>query len=106
MPIDQHDSRIKHPQSIDERLRQYPQLQQRIEELLDVVDNSNGDASKADEAEELLFEELRRMGQDALTAWAERKHSRLVKAYDRRSDLTRKEKKASTGTPATAKSKS
>ena len=98
MPTHQ-DSPTKRHQSLDERLRQYPQLQQRIEELLDVVENSNGDAAKADEAEELLFAELRRMGQDALSAWADRKHSRLIKEYDLRSDLSRKQKKGSTGTP-------
>ncbi|HKP84830.1 MAG TPA: hypothetical protein VJZ26_01960 [Blastocatellia bacterium] len=99
------DSQTKRAQSIDERLRQYPQLQKRIEELLDVVENSNGDAVKADEAEELLFEELRRMGQDALTAWAERKHSRLIKECDSRSDLSRKQKKDSTGTPDSGESR-
>ena len=105
MPIDQHKPQMKPSQSIDERLRNYPQLQQRIEALLDIVENSQGDANKADEAEELLFQELRLMGQSALTSWADRKHSRLVKESDRRSDLTRKQKKDSTGTHATAKSK-
>jgi hypothetical protein len=100
MPTRRQQAQTIRTQSIDERLRQYPQLQQRIEELLDVVDNSNGDAAKADEAEELLFEELRRMGHDALTAWADRKHSRLVKESDQRTDLSRKEKKDSTGTLA------
>jgi hypothetical protein len=105
MPTRRRDSQTKPAQSIDERLRQYPQLQQRIEELLDVVENSNGDAAKADEAEELLFEELRRMGQDALTAWAERKHSRLIKEYDSRGDLSRKQKKDSIGIPASGESR-
>lgn len=105
MPTRRQAPQTKTAQSIDERLRQYPQLQQRIEELLDVVENSNGDAAKADEAEELLFEELRRMGQDALTAWAERKHSRLIKECDSRSDLSRKQKKDSTGTPASGESR-
>lgn len=105
MPIDQHKLQMIPAQSIDERLQKYPQLQQRIEALLDIVENSAGDANKADEAEELLFQELRRMGQSALTSWAERKHSRLVKESDRRSDLSRKQKKGSTGTPAMGKSK-
>jgi hypothetical protein len=82
-----------------ERLQQHPDLLARIEELLDVVDNSTGDATKADEAEQRVFEELRRIGQVALQAWAERKHNLIEIDCNSRSDLTRKEKKLSTGIP-------
>jgi TolA-binding protein len=105
MSAHRQNSQTKRAQSVDERLQKYPQLQKRVEELLDLVENSNGDVVKADEAEELLFEELRRMGQDTLTAWAERKHSRLIKECDSRSDLSRKQKKDSTGTPASGESR-
>jgi hypothetical protein len=76
-----------------ERLRRYPELQARMEALLDVVENASGDVVKADEAEERVVKEIRPMGQEALQAWAERKQRRVEAEYDRRRDVTRKEKK-------------
>src|SRR5215510_9045957 len=76
------------------RLQRHPELQAKFDALLDIVDNAAGDALKADEAEQLVFEELRRMGQQAIQAWAERKQQRVEADCDARSDLGRKEKKA------------
>ena len=76
------------------RLRRHPELQAKFDALLDIVDNAAGDALKADEAEQLVFEELRRMGQQAIQSWAERKQQRVEADCDRRSDLARKQKKA------------
>jgi transcriptional regulator GlxA family with amidase domain len=77
------------------RLQRHPELQAKFDALLDIVDNASGDALKADEAEQLVFEELRRMGQQALQSWANRKQQRVEADSDARSDLARKEKKAS-----------
>jgi len=76
-----------------ERLQRHPQLRAKFESLLDVVENASGDVVKAHEAEERVFEELRQMGRDAIQAWAERKHQKLVADCDARSDLSRKQKK-------------
>lgn len=76
------------------RLQRHPELQAKFDALLDVVENAAGDANKADEAEQRVFEELRQMGQQAIQAWAERKHQRVEADFDARSDLGRKEKKA------------
>ena len=75
------------------RLQRHPELQAKVEALLDIVDNAAGDALKADEAEQLVFEELRLMGQQAIQAWAERKQQRVEADSDARSDLARKQKK-------------
>jgi hypothetical protein len=77
------------------RLQRYPELQAKLDALLDVVENASGDATKADEAEQRLFEQLRLMGQQAIQAWAERKQQRIESDCDTRSNLARKEKKAS-----------
>ena len=77
------------------RLQRHPELQAKFDALLDIVDNASGDALKADEAEQLLFEQLRRMGQQAIQSWPERKQQRVEADSDARSDLARKEKKAS-----------
>ena len=81
------------------RLQRYPELQAKVDALLDLVENAAGDATKADEAEQRVFEELRQMGQQAIQAWAERKQQRIETDCDARSDLARKEKKASLADP-------
>lgn len=52
--------------SLEERLAAYPQLRERIEKLVDVMENSTGDVVLADEAERRVIEEVRQMGQDVL----------------------------------------
>lgn len=82
---------------IAERLRLYPELQAGVQEYLDVVENCDGDVAKADEAEARLVDLMRRMGRDAMQAWAERKNEKVTTEADKRSDWGRKEKKGSTG---------
>jgi hypothetical protein len=93
------------PQDFLERLQRHPDLQAEFESLLLVVENSEGDVVKADQAEELVAQRLQLLGQQAIQSWANRKNQKLQAESDSRSDLTRKEKKDSTGTPATGKSK-
>lgn len=52
------------------RLNQHPELRERMESLLNVVENAAGDCTKADDAERYVIEELRKMGSEALHAWA------------------------------------
>ena|SRR5436853_7763172 len=94
------DSKVRRATTSElaERLRGYPELQTHIEECLDVVENSNGDVAKADEAEYRLIELLRQMGQAAMQGWAECKRAKVEQESDKRSDLVRREKKGSTGT--------
>jgi hypothetical protein len=93
------DSRIPRASASElaERLRQHPELQARIEEYLDIVDNCGGDVAKADEAEHRLIELMRKMGLEGMQAWAERKRLKVEQESDKRSDLVRREKKGSTG---------
>lgn len=42
------------------RLKQHPKLRKRMESLLDVVENTAGDYTKADDAERHVIEELRK----------------------------------------------
>ena len=81
-----------------ERLEQYPELEALLEEALDLIENTSGDVVKADEAEDRAVEWVRKSGRGLLQAWAERKHRKVEAESDPRSDLTRKEKKGSTGT--------
>jgi len=89
---------IKRAEILAQRLLQHPHLHSRLEALLDVVENADGDVLKADEAEQRVIEELRQIGHEALQAWAGRKLSRVISESEKRGDLSRKEKKTSTGT--------
>ena len=75
------------------RLAQHPELRARFEEILALAENERGEANTADEAEELAVEQVRRLGQELMQSWAERKHARLVQEYDTRRDTRRKGKK-------------
>ncbi len=59
-----------HKNSIEERLNKHPQLKKRIEQLLKVVENANGNFQKANDAEQRVIEELRKMGNEVLHNWA------------------------------------
>jgi hypothetical protein len=54
------------------RLNHHPQLRERMETLLKVVENVAGDCTTADAAEQSVIEELRHMGKEALQCWADR----------------------------------
>ena len=89
--------------SLDERLREYPELRARMEALVGIVENADGDVAKADDAEERVVQEIRKIGREAMQGWAERKHRRVVAEFDNRDGVSRKEKKRSTGTRGSAK---
>jgi len=79
--------------TLEERLREYPELRARFEELLAIVENADGDIVKADEAEERVMQELRQLGQSALQGWAERKQRRVQRECEEQSGGARKVKK-------------
>jgi hypothetical protein len=53
------------------RLNQPPHLRERMETLLNIVDNVAGDCPKADAVEQSVIEEVRKLGNAALQSWAE-----------------------------------
>ncbi len=97
-PVATLKSNKKRSEELVERLNRHPEFRDKVEELLDIADNKSGDANKADDAEDLIWEELREMGQRIFQDWAQRKHDRVVEESENRKELSRKEKKGSTGT--------
>lgn len=91
--------------SLDERLKDLPEVRARFERMLDVVENAAGDVEKAAEAERRVIEELRQMGNEVLHGWAYRQHQKKEKEFDSKPGVNRKEKKTSTGIPDSGKSK-
>jgi hypothetical protein len=93
--------RLESKPSLPERLQQHPQLWARVEHLLDLVEGTEPEVVKAAEAERRVGEQLRALGQETLQAWAETRHDRQARYWEQRAGVQRKEKKDSTGTPAT-----
>jgi len=54
-----------------ERLNKHPRLRDRMESLLNVVENVDGKCRKAADAEQHVIDELRQMGNEVLHNWAE-----------------------------------
>ena len=52
------------------RLNQHPKLRERMDALLNIVENAAGDCTKADAAELHIIAELRKLGNEALPSWA------------------------------------
>jgi len=84
--------------SLEERLKEYPELKTKIEAMLGIIENAGGDVEKAAEAERRILEELRRMGNEALHSWGRRQQQKKEEEYQRKPGMNRKGKKVSTGT--------
>ena len=80
--------------SLEERLKEYPELKTKIETMLAIIENAGGDVEKAAEAERRIIEELRQMGNEVLHSWARRQQQKMEEEYDAKPGVNRKEKKA------------
>lgn len=92
-------------QSLEERLKEYPELKAKMETMLGIIENAGGDVEKAAEAERRIIEELRQMGNEVLHGWARRQQQKKEDEYNAKPGVNRKEKKTSTGTRGSEKSK-
>ena len=99
------EAKVGQKRSLEERLRDHPELRAKVESLLVVVENAAGDVEKAAEAERRVTEELRQMGHEALHAWARRQAERKEQAMVHQPGVQRKEKKTSIGRRGMEKSK-
>src|SRR5438445_5257920 len=81
-----------------ERLKKHPKLLARMEELLGVVENAGGDIKKAADAEMKVIEEIRQMGHEALSAWANGQVEKVSAEEKKREGIRSAGKKKSGGT--------
>ena len=91
--------------SLEERLKEYPELKTKIETMLAIIENAGGDVEKAAAAERRIIEELRQMGNEVFHSWARRQQQKMEAEYDAKPGVNRKEKKSSIGTRDWGKSK-
>jgi hypothetical protein len=64
-------------QQLIERLRRHPDLMERFQSILEIGADADGPIKTADQVEELLIEELRRLGNTTMGSWAARVEERL-----------------------------
>ena len=53
-----------------EELRQHPEIMDRVQSILAIARNAEGPLKTADEVEELVIQEMRRLGHVTLSQWA------------------------------------
>ena len=68
------------PQEIQliEQLRQHPEIEARLQSILAIVRNEDGPLKTADAVEELLIQELRRLGSATMHQWASQAEARVT----------------------------
>ena len=64
--------------TLQERMEKYPYLRSRFESIMDIVEDTSASVDKADEAEQLLIDEMRQLGKEALHDWAVGKEKEKV----------------------------
>jgi uncharacterized protein with PhoU and TrkA domain len=67
-------------QRLVEALRERPELMERFEAILALTDSEEGALRSADDIEELLVEEVRRLGHGAMEQWAKAAEERSARA--------------------------
>ena len=53
-----------------EQLRKHPEMMVRVQSILEITRNAEGPLKTADQVEELVIEEMRRLGNVTLSQWA------------------------------------
>ena len=60
----------KSTEELVQQLEEHPQLRERLEAILAIVKQEGGQCESADAAEFALIQEIRKLGNQALTEWA------------------------------------
>ena len=60
-----------------EGLRRRPDMMERMQSILEIARNEDGPLKTADEVEELLIEEMRRLGHSTMSQWATQAEERV-----------------------------
>lgn len=90
-------------ESLLKRLSEHPELRSRVESMLLVIEDEMGNLQEADAAEMRLIDEMRRMGQESLQAWAASQVCKSSEIAAQESRTWREGKKNSSGTAPLAR---
>jgi hypothetical protein len=81
-----------------EKLNAHRELRERVGSLLLAVEDESGDLREADAAEMRIIDEMRRMGRESLTAWAQRQVLKTTQEVSEEGATWREGKKNCAGT--------
>ena len=85
-------------QELVEKLEQYPDLKLRVEELLQIIENDNGELLSAHVAEQRVIDSLRSLGNEMLQNWGAATSNRASKQFRQKFPTSHKDvKKKSIG---------
>lgn len=76
-----------------EQLRARPEMMERFQAILEISSSAEGPIKSADEIENLLVEEMRRLGNTTMGTWAAGAEERLVKQFKEEHPSARARKK-------------
>lgn len=76
-----------------EELRQQPEMMERLQSILDLANSAEGPLKTADEVEELLIEEMRRLGNATMVRWAVGAEERVSGEFKKEDPTVRARKK-------------
>lgn len=76
-----------------EQLRAHPEMMERFQTILEISSSAEGPIKSADEIENLLVEEMRRLGNTTMGTWAAGAEERLVKQFKEEHPSARARKK-------------
>jgi len=86
--------RLTQPETrLIEQLRQHPEMMVRVQSILEIARNAEGPLKTADEVEELLIEEMRRLGNVTLSQWASQAEERVSTELKSQDSTVRSRKK-------------
>ena len=68
----------KQKRSLDERFKSRPQVYARLQQIADMMDQAIAEGCTADQAEAMTVEQIRKLGGELLSDWAQDKHTRSV----------------------------
>ena len=87
---------IKFTQSETElvkQLREHPEIRIRVQSILEIVRNAEGPLKTADEVEDLMVAEMRRLGNLTLSQWAIQAEERVSRELRSQDPTVRSQKK-------------
>ena len=76
-----------------EQLRRQPKILERMQRIMEIARSAEGPLKTADEVEELLIEEMRKLGNATMHQWAEQAQERLSQELQQEDATVLKRKK-------------
>lgn len=90
-----HEQLSTEEQRLIGQLRERPELMERFKEILQIATDIDGPIKTADEVEELLIEQMRRLGNATMQGWGDQVERKLGEQLKRKhaSAVVRKKKR-------------